>query len=187
MDLKNKTALVVGGGSGIGLGIAVALAEEGCRVAVADCNAEGLARAAAAYSGRPAIITQPCNVTVRGDCAALAAWAGQQLGRLDIVVNTAGINVARRKMCDLDPADFDRIMAVNCTGFFNLLQAVLPGLRKQGDGLIVNISSVAGKRALALAGPAYCASKFGVAGLATAVGLESAPTESASPTSIPAT
>ena len=82
MDLKSKTALVVGGGSGIGLGIAVALAEEGCRVAVADCNAEGLARAAAAYSGRPAIIAQPCNVTMRGECgpwppghgSSLAGW-----------------------------------------------------------------------------------------------------------------
>jgi NAD(P)-dependent dehydrogenase (short-subunit alcohol dehydrogenase family) len=123
MDLQNKTALVVGGGSGIGLGIAVALAEEGCRVAVADCNAQGLARAAAAYTGWPAIVTHPCNVTVRGDCAALADWAWQQLGRLDIVVNTAGINVARRKMCELDPADFDRIMSVNCTGFYNVLHA----------------------------------------------------------------
>ena len=75
----------------------------------------------------------------------------------------------------MDPADFDRIMAVNCTGFFNLLHALLPGLRKQGDGLIVNISSVAGKRALPVAGPAYCASKFGVAGLAAAVGLEERP------------
>ncbi len=175
MELDGKTALVTGGGSGIGLGVALALAREGCRVALAGRSREKLERAAAEYSGQPAIIARACDVTDRGDVRELIAWSLACMGRLDIVVNSAGINVARRKMSELDPEDFDRIMAINCTGFFNVLHAVLPGMRQQRSGLIVNISSVAGKRALALAGPAYCASKFAATALGTAVGLEERP------------
>jgi NADP-dependent 3-hydroxy acid dehydrogenase YdfG len=103
------------------------------------------------------------------------AWAVSELGPLDIVVNSAGINVARRTMAELDPADFDRVMSINCTGLYNVLRAVLPGMRQRRQGLVVNISSIAGKRALALAGPAYCASKFAATALGTAVGLEERP------------
>jgi NAD(P)-dependent dehydrogenase (short-subunit alcohol dehydrogenase family) len=175
MGLAGKTALVTGGGSGIGLGVALALAGEGCRVAISSRDGEKLRRAAAGHAGPPPILTQTCDVADRADVARLAAWAIQQLGRLDIVVNSAGINVARRKMCELDPADFDRVLAINCTGFYNLLAAVLPDMRRRRDGLIVSISSIAGKRALPLAGPAYCASKFAATALATAVGLEERP------------
>ena len=175
MDLKNKTALVTGGGSGIGLGVALALAREGCRVAICGRNRQKLDEAATAFTGHPAILVHPCDVSVRRDVERLVAWAIEHLGHLDIVVNSAGINVAKRKMAELDPADFDRIMAVNCTGFFNVLHAVLPGMRQHRNGLIVNISSIAGKRALPLAGAAYCASKFAVTALGTEVGLEERP------------
>ena len=125
---------------------------------------------------QPPILTRACDVADRADVGRLAAWAVQELGRLDIVVNSAGINVARRKMCELDPADFDRVLAINCTGFYNLLWAVLARTCAQRrDGLIVSISSIAGKRAVPLAGPAYAASKFAATALATAVGLEERP------------
>ena len=75
-------------------------------------------------------------------------------------------------MAELDPADFDRMMAVNATGLFNVLHAALPGMRRRGGGLIVNIASISGKRAARLGGPGYCASKFAATGLGTAVGLE---------------
>lgn len=174
MDLKDKAALVTGGGSGIGLGVAVALAREGCRVAISGRNEQKLSEAAG-FAGRPAMLTHPCDVSDRDAVVRLFAWAEQQLGPLHIVVNSAGINVVKRLMAELDPADFDRILAVNCRGFFNVLYAVLPGMRERQDGLIVNISSIAGKRALKLAGPAYCASKFGATALGTAVGLELRP------------
>ena len=174
MDLKNKAALVTGGGSGIGLGVARALAAEGCRVAICGRNAAKLQQAAAASPGTP-ILTRAADVADRDDVARLVAWATEQLGPLAIVVNSAGVNVARRKMSELDPADFDRVMAINCTGFYNVLHAVLPGMRERGDGLIVSISSIAGKRALPLAGPAYAASKFAATALAAAVGLEERP------------
>jgi NADP-dependent 3-hydroxy acid dehydrogenase YdfG len=175
MELSEKTALVTGGGSGIGLGVALALAGEGCRVAIAGRNQEKLARAAAEYPGQPPLLVRACDVTDRGDVRDLVAWSLANMGRLDIVVNSAGINIARRKMSELDPDDFDRVMAVNCTGLYNVLHAVLPGMRQNRSGLIVNISSIAGKRALALAGPAYCASKFAASALGTAVGLEERP------------
>jgi NAD(P)-dependent dehydrogenase (short-subunit alcohol dehydrogenase family) len=172
MNLKDKNALITGGGSGIGLGVAAALAAEGCRVAICGRDGKKLSQAAAAHRGGTPILTRACDISQRADVEKLVSWAVEQLGPLDIVVNSAGINVARRKMRELDPAAFDQIMAVNCTGFFNLLHAVLPGMRERREGLIVSISSIAGKRALPLAGPAYCASKFAATALGTAVGLE---------------
>lgn len=163
---------MTGGGSGIGLGIALALAQEGCHVVISGRNHDKLARAADAHHGETPILTRTCDVSSRADVVGLVSWVVEQLGLPDIVVNSAGINVARRKMCELSPADFDRIMAINCTGFYNLLHAVLPGMRQRRNGLIVSISSVSGKRALPLAGPAYCASKFAATALGTAVGLE---------------
>ena len=175
MDLKDKAALVIGGTSGMGRAIALALAEEGCRVVVAARNSEKLQQTAADFNGQPPLLTKTCDIINREDVKALVAWTEEQLGGLDITVNSAGINVIKRKMCELDPADFDRIMAVNCTGFFNVLHAVLPGMRQRKDGLIVSICSIAGKRASELAGPAYSASKFAAHSLATVVGLEERP------------
>jgi NAD(P)-dependent dehydrogenase (short-subunit alcohol dehydrogenase family) len=172
MELNGKTVLVTGGGSGIGLGIALALAREGCRVAIAGRGEQRLREAAASLAGQPPILMHTCDVADRADVQRLFAWVHQQLGPLDILVNSAGVNVPKRSMAELDPADFDRLLAVNTTGTFNCIHAALPGMRERRSGWIVNISSIAGKRALELAGPAYCASKFGVSALALAVALE---------------
>jgi len=172
MDLSTSTALVTGGGSGIGLGIASALAGEGCRVVISGRTLGKLQQAAAAMPSGSSVSVCPCDVSDRVEVARLVARALEQLGRVDILVHSAGINIARRKMSELDPADFDRVMAINCTGFFNVVHAVLPSMRRHRQGLIVNISSVAGKRALPFAGPAYAASKFAATALGTEVGLE---------------
>jgi len=173
MTLTNKTVLVTGGGSGIGLGIALALAREGCRVAIAGRTEEKLRKAAAAHPGQPPILWRVCDCADRGDVKRLFGWLDQQgLLPLDVLVNSAGINVARRRMADLDPADWDRMLAINVTGAFNSMHFALPGMRERREGLVVNVSSIAGKRALTLAGPAYCASKFALTALGTAVGLE---------------
>jgi NAD(P)-dependent dehydrogenase (short-subunit alcohol dehydrogenase family) len=172
MELKDKAVLVTGGGSGIGLGIAVALAREGCRVAITGRNGRKLEEAAASFDGRPPILTRPCDVAERADVERLFTWLNGQIGPLDILVTSAGVNVLKRRMADLDPADWDRVLAVNVTGTYNCMFAALPGMRQRRSGLIVNISSIAGKRAMRLAGPAYVASKFAATGLGTAVGLE---------------
>ncbi len=173
MQLSDKTALVTGGGSGIGLGIALALAQEGCRVAITGRD-EAKLRAAAAQFARPPLV-RACDVSDRRAVGELLAWFESQWGTPDILVNSAGVNIAKRQMSELDPADWDQVMAINATGAFNCLHAVLPGMRKRGSGLIVNISSIAGKRAMKLGGAAYCAAKFALTALGTTVGLEERP------------
>jgi NADP-dependent 3-hydroxy acid dehydrogenase YdfG len=172
MDLKHQTALVTGGGSGIGLGIALALAGEGCRVAIAGRGVERLRAAAEQYHGQPAIEYRACDVSQREQVAGLVEWFEQQWGTPGILVNSAGINVARRTLADLDPADWDRMLAINASGAFYAIQAVLPGMRRRGSGLIVNICSVSGKRAMKLGGVGYCASKFAMSALGAGVNLE---------------
>ena len=177
MDLENKLALVTGGGSGIGLGIAQALAAAGAQVIITGRTEEKLRRVAEndfTGAARPPIV-RPCDVVDREGILALVASILEEFGPIDILANSAGVNIAQRKMSDLDPANFDRVMSVNATGLFNVMHAVLPSMRERGDGIIFNISSIAGKRALPLAGPAYCASKFAATALGTAVALEDGP------------
>jgi NADP-dependent 3-hydroxy acid dehydrogenase YdfG len=163
--LSGKTAIVTGGGSGIGLGTARALAEAGCAVTICGRNADKLRTVAGDN-----LATHACDISNRDDVSALFA----DLGTPDILVNAAGINIAKRKVSEIDPADFDKLLAINCTGFFNLIHAALPAMRERKDGLVFNISSVAGKRAYPLAGMAYSASKFGVTGMASAINAEEA-------------
>lgn len=172
MEIRGKRVVVTGGGSGIGLGIALALAEEGCRVAIAGRNEQKLVEAAATFHGEPAILVRACDVSDRDDTRALFEWVGDSLGSVDILVNSAGVNTANRRFDVLDPADWDRLMKINATGAFNTMHCAIPGMRQQGGGLIVNVSSIAGKRCSELAGPAYCASKFAMTALGAAVGLE---------------
>lgn len=170
MDLKDKATLVVGGAGGIGLGIATALASEGCRVAVADNNEETLSKVTADGQMQGRL----CDVTDRKQVTELFAWFGEKLGSLDILVNSAGINVGNRMMANIDPADFDRVMQVNTTATFNCIHAALPIMRQKKSGLIVNIVSLAGLRVMALAGMPYCVSKFATGALGTFVNLEEA-------------
>lgn len=172
MKLADKTALVTGGGTGIGLGIAIGLAREGCRVAIAGRRREKLEEAAAQYDGTPGLLFHTVDVAQRTSVAELIGWANDQLGRIDILVNNAGTNVPKRSMAELDPADWQRMLDVNVTGAFHCMQAVLPQMRERRDGLIINISSIAGKRATLLGGVGYNASKFAMTALATSVALE---------------
>jgi len=162
MRLSGKTALVTGGATGIGAGIALALAGEGCRVAIAGRRHDKLLAAA----------THEVDVTDRGSVAKLFRWAAETLGPLDILVNNAGMNSPTRMMSNMPPEVWDQTLAINATGAYNCIREVLPGMRERRGGLIINICSVAGKRASMLGGVAYSASKFAMAALGTAVALE---------------
>jgi NAD(P)-dependent dehydrogenase (short-subunit alcohol dehydrogenase family) len=172
MDLTGKIVLVVGGGGGIGLGIAKALAAQGCKVALADNDEEALLAAAKAADAAAQFHWRTCDVTKREQVAQLFQWLGEELGSIDILVNCAGINIGNRMMANIDPADFDRVMAVNTTGTFNCIHTALPVMREKRSGLIVNIVSLAGKRVMSLAGMPYCVSKFAAGALGTFVNLE---------------
>lgn len=172
MRLSSKTALITGGGTGIGEAIALEFARQGCRVGIAGRREEPLLAAAARHQGQPAIACCPADVGDRASCERLFAWADRELGPIHILVNSAGVNIARRAMAELSPEDWDLLMAVNVTGAFHCIRLVLPQMRERRDGLIVNISSIAGKRASVLGGVAYSASKFAMTALGGTVALE---------------
>jgi NAD(P)-dependent dehydrogenase (short-subunit alcohol dehydrogenase family) len=174
MKLPGKTAVVTGGGTGIGLGVAQALAAEGCRVAIAGRREEKLRAAAEAWQREPRLIYMACDVANRASVEKFFAWAHQQLGHIDLLVNCAGVNIKNRKMADMRPEQWDEIMAANASGAYYCMYAVLPGMRARRDGLIINVSSTSGKRASQLGGVAYCASKFAMAALGTCVANEDA-------------
>jgi len=175
MRLQDKRAVVVGGGTGIGLGIARAFAAAGCRVVIAGRREDKLRAAAEAWDGEPPLLFHPVDVTDRASVSRLFDWANDRLGSIDILVNSAGTNIRTRSMAEMTPEQWDQVLAINATGAYNCMYAVLPQMRARRDGLIINVSSVAGKRALALGGIAYCASKFAMTALGTAVANEDAP------------
>ena len=172
MNLKGNGAIVTGGGSGIGRSIAISLAAEGCKVVVAGRRQEYLRETAQLWAGRPQILNFPVDVADRENVKKLFIWAEEQLGSIDILVNSAGINIQNRTMADVIPEDWDRVLAINATGTFNCIHSVVGKMRERGEGLIINISSVAGKRASTLGGISYNASKFAMTALGTTVGLE---------------
>ena len=172
MKLQGKTALVTGGGTGIGLGIAQALSSAGCQVAIAGRRTETLQEAAETWSGELSISYHPVDVAQRDSVQELVDWTHDQWGRIDILVNSAGTNIKNRSIEQMDPEQWDQVMAINVTGAYNCIRAVLPHMREQGDGLIVNINSISGLRAWELGGVAYDASKFALRGLGTVVGNE---------------
>ncbi len=172
MSLSGKHVVVTGGGTGIGAACALAFAEAGARVVIAGRREEKLKEVAAKHTAEPAILIKAADVSERDQANDLIQWATDTLGGIDILLNSAGINIAKRQMAVLDPADWDNLMKVNVTAAFNTMHAVLPQMRERKDGLIINISSIAGLRASLLGGVAYSASKFAMTALGTTVGLE---------------
>lgn len=170
--LSNKIAVVVGGGTGIGAGIAKGFAEAGCKVVVAGRRLEPLNELANEVQSEHKIQTRSVDVAQRTSVDELFEWIEQNVGPVDIVCNAAGINIPTRSMAQMQPEQWDQVMAINATGGYNVMNAVLPGMRKRGDGLIINISSIAGKRAIQLGGIAYCASKFAMTAMGMAASNE---------------
>lgn len=171
MSLTGKNVVITGGGSGIGAAIALAFAADGAQVMIAGRNVEKLdAVAAKAEAGQ--IQSCACDVANREQATKLIANATKQFGKIDILVNAAGVNIPKRLMADIDPADWDRLVDINATGTFNAIHAVLPQMRQRKDGLIININSTSGLRAGMLGGVAYNASKFAVSALTHSVAQE---------------
>jgi len=168
-----QTALITGAGSGIGRSIASTLCEMGLRVALAGRDREKLERNRAALAaGRDSALVVPCDVTDRFAVKALVDQVESAWGTIDVLVCNAGINVKNRSLESLDPSDWDRMIATNLTGAFNLVHFVLPLMRKRQNGLVVQICSVSGIRANPLGGGGYSASKFGQSALGICLGLE---------------
>jgi NAD(P)-dependent dehydrogenase (short-subunit alcohol dehydrogenase family) len=174
LTLKGKVAAISGGATGIGRAIAHRLASAGAQVALAGRRHDKLVEAAKSYTGTPAIVTLDCDVTDRESVRRFFSWLVHQFGKIDILVNAAGTNIPNRSIADMEPHQWDELMAVNATGAYNCTYAALPAMRHRRDGLIINISSLSGLRASRLGGVAYCASKFAMSGFGMAVALEEA-------------
>lgn len=142
MRLRDKVAVVTGAGGGFGAGIAARFAAEGARVISADIDA----LAAAATAGRIGGLAVACDVADAASVAAMSRAALDAYGRIDILVNNAGTTHRNRSMLDVDEASFDRVYAVNVKSIFHTARAIVPAMRAQGGGAIVNIGSTAGLR-----------------------------------------
>ena len=173
-SIENQTALVVGGATGIGEAVAGILAQNGCKVGIGGRRVEMLEAAAKAYKGPGELHVHQIDVADRASVQAATNWCVNKLGPIDILVNAAGINIKDRTMAAMKPEEWDKVIAVNATGAYNVMAAVLPSMRDRQTGTIINISSIAGKRAIELGGIAYCASKFAMTALGTAAGQEEA-------------
>jgi NAD(P)-dependent dehydrogenase (short-subunit alcohol dehydrogenase family) len=170
MSLAGRVALITGAGSGIGEATARRFAAEGALVVVNDVEAERARSVAAAIEkdgGRARAIA--ADVTRRDDVERMVSGAADELGRLDVLINNAGINrdAMSHKMSE---EQWDQVLAVNLKGTFLCAQAVLPRMRERGWGRVVNTSSVGSLGNIGQAN--YAASKAGVIGLTRTLALE---------------
>ena len=162
--LQGKVALVTGAGRGIGRAIALALAGEGARVALAartESDLRAVKDEIASAGGEAAVF--PADVSDESQVNAVVAGAVERFGRLDIVVNNAGIALAG-PLENTKTEEWDRTMAVNARGPFLVCRSVIPHLRRQGGGFIVNIASVVGVKTYENQS-AYSASKHALMGM----------------------
>lgn len=172
MSLAGRVVLITGGATGIGLGIAQAFVDAGAKVAIGSRRESVVRDAVGQLGGAERCLGLPLDVTCRKSVADFIAAAESALGPTEILINAAGVNIKTRSMAEMQPEQWDDVLAINATGAYNMIHAVLPAMRSRRSGLIVNISSVAGKRAIALGGVAYSASKFAMTALGTCVANE---------------
>lgn len=171
-----KVAIVTGAGRGMGRAVALLLAREGAKVAVNDIN--GLSAKAVAEEVRlfgAEAIDVPGDVSSAEDVSRAVEETISRFGRIDILVNNAGISSTTRPLETIGDDEWSKVMDVNLKGVFLFMRAVLPHMKTQKSGKIVNVSSSAGRSVSTFCGAHYTASKAGVLGLSRHAALEAAP------------
>lgn len=144
MRLKDKTAIVTGAGSGFGKGIAMRFAKEGARVGVIDINAEA-AREVASQIGNSAFAME-ADVSIDRDVSRMVQEALDRWGQLNILVNNAGTTHRNQPMTEVTEEEYERIFAVNVKSVYLSAKHIVPVMKKQGFGVILNVASTAGVR-----------------------------------------
>jgi NAD(P)-dependent dehydrogenase (short-subunit alcohol dehydrogenase family) len=174
MDLKDRVAIVTGGGMGIGQGIVREFAQRGARVVVADINDEAAQQTVEAIraSGGDAV-TCHTDVTSYDSACEMAQFAVDSYGHIDILVNNAGADI-KGAVWEFSEKDWDFLMNLNLKGVFLSTQAVVKHMMVRKSGRIINMSSMAGKSGEPFTAP-YCTTKFGVIGFTQSIALELGP------------
>jgi NAD(P)-dependent dehydrogenase (short-subunit alcohol dehydrogenase family) len=165
-----KVALVTGAARGIGLAVAKRFLAKGWRVALLDIESELLSKSVAALAAADNTLALHCDVSDASAVAGAVTEVERRFGRLDALVNNAGIAVFAPLM-ELSDDDWNRVLAVNLTGPFLCTRAAVPLMREHGGGAIVNITSISGFRASTLRA-AYGTSKAGLAHLTKQLAVE---------------
>jgi NAD(P)-dependent dehydrogenase (short-subunit alcohol dehydrogenase family) len=168
LEIRGLRVMITAGANGIGLEIARAFIREGARVHVCDVDKDAIARLA---SSDPQISSSVCDVSDRVQVARFFDDAIKKLGGLDCLVNNAGIAGPTGKVEEIDPAEWDRCIAIDLTGQFNCVRLAVPHLRKSKNASIMNVSSLAGRLGFALRTP-YASAKWGVIGLTKSLAIE---------------
>ena len=170
-SIKDKIALITGGSRGLGLEIARIVCAQGGRVAILARDADELARAKADLASRGGdVLTIPCDLLDAAQIQSAVQQTLERFGKIDILVNNAGI-VEIGPLDHMQVEDFDRAMRVHFWASFVLIAQIVPHMRVNGGGRIVNISSVGGKVAVPHMAP-YAASKFALTGFSDAIRAE---------------
>lgn len=171
MEVRNRVALITGASTGIGAATAVALAEAGCRVVLVARSGDALATLAEEIrAGGGEALPLPGDVTQPSAVEAIVKQTVDILGHIDILVNNAGVGLHQSPLT-APWGDVQRLMAVNLYGPLAFIRAAVPSMREAGGGLIVNVCSILGRRALPRSG-IYCASKAALERLGDSLRLD---------------
>lgn len=169
-NLNDKVAWITGAGTGIGEAAAIALAEAGMKVVISGRRRDKLEEVATRCNGRASI--EPLDIADKGSVHRVVERILDQHGRVDVLVASAGINVTERYWHNVSDEDWDSVIATNLNGAFYCCRAVLPAMKAQRSGLIINISSWAGKYVSAMTGPAYTAAKHAMNAMNESLNME---------------
>jgi len=160
---KKRVAWITGGGSGIGLAGAQALAKEGWTVVISGRRKDVLDDAVVKEGG--AAEAMVLDVSNAADAEKVANAIVARHGRIDCLVNSAGLNVPKRSWDDVTTEGWDKVVDINLSGVMYCMRAALPAMRAQKDGVIINVASWAGRHVSKMTGPAYTATKHAVLAL----------------------
>jgi NAD(P)-dependent dehydrogenase (short-subunit alcohol dehydrogenase family) len=171
--VTGRTAVVTGAGSGLGRVISLALAARGARVVLVGRHRETLQSVASEATGLPGSVrVATADVSDPASVEALAAELADEV--VEILINNAGVPGPVAPLTDIEPDDWDAVFAVNVRGVYLMCRAFLPGMVERGDGDVINLASVTGKRPLTRRTP-YAASKMAVIGLTNTLAYEVGP------------
>jgi len=172
---SGRVVWITGGGSGIGLAGGIELARAGAHVVISGRSAETLKKAEKEIKAVGSGEAIALDVADQKEVSRAAQAILKRHGRVDILVNSAGINSPKRNFRNVSVEAWDQIVAINLSGTFYCCQAVLPGMRERRDGLIINVSSWFGRYWNTLGGPGYNATKHAVVSLTETLNVEEAP------------